>query len=162
MKKQPVKKVVKASLPEKSVWKPGRSVLIALLAVTVAFAVLCGVFGGLLIANRASENAENASFRYGKTKIKDYLTNFSAALVTGYDNIPGKEVKPTGVDEEAVKLYINSILLQSAKAVNGGKVSKTTALGYAEDEPCDPADMEAYYSEEEQKAFGVVGIEIAL
>jgi ASC-1-like (ASCH) protein len=37
-----------------------------------------------------------------------------------------------------------------------------TALGYAGGEPCDPADMEAYYSEEEQKAFGVVGIEIAL
>ena len=132
MKKQPVTKNVKASLPEKPVWKPARSVLIALLAVTVALALLCGVFGGLLIANRVSESKENASFRYDKAKIKDYLADLSAALVTGYDNIPGKEVKPTGVDEEAVKRYINSILLQSAKAVNGGKVSKTTALGYAD------------------------------
>ena len=36
-----------------------------------------------------------------------------------------------------------------------------TALGYGEGEPADPADMEAYYSKEEQEKYGVVGIEIA-
>ncbi|MBO7761592.1 MAG: RNA-binding protein [Clostridia bacterium] len=36
------------------------------------------------------------------------------------------------------------------------------ALGYPRGVTGDPADMEAYYSEEEQKAFGVVGIEISL
>lgn len=33
-------------------------------------------------------------------------------------------------------------------------------LGYAEDEPVDSKDMEAYYSKEEQDKYGVLGIEI--
>lgn len=33
-------------------------------------------------------------------------------------------------------------------------------LGYAEDEPSDSKDMEAYYSKEEQDKYGVLGIEI--
>lgn len=39
-----------------------------------------------------------------------------------------------------------------------------TACGYAEDEleTASPADMEAYYSKEEQSRFGVVGIQITL
>ena len=130
-RKQPVTGK-KAALPEKAVWKPTRSVLVALMAVTVALAILCGVFGGLLIARRAAEKAETASYRYDKIKIKEYLAGFSADMVTGYDNIPGKDVKPTGVDEAAVKEYINSLLLQNAKAVNSGKVSKTGVIGYAD------------------------------
>ena len=131
-RKQPVTGK-KAALPEKAVWKPTRSVLVALMATTVVLAILCGVFGGLLIADRVAEKAETTGFRYDKIKIKDYITNFSADMATGYDNIPGKDVKPTGVDEAAVKLYINSLLLQNAKAVNGGKVSKTGVIGYADE-----------------------------
>ena len=33
-------------------------------------------------------------------------------------------------------------------------------MGYAEDEPADSKDMEAYYSKEEQDKYGVLGIEI--
>ena len=33
-------------------------------------------------------------------------------------------------------------------------------LGYAEDEPAESKDMEAYYSKEEQDKYGVLGIEI--
>ncbi|MEE3343396.1 MAG: ASCH domain-containing protein [Bacilli bacterium] len=33
-------------------------------------------------------------------------------------------------------------------------------LGYAEDEIANPADMEAFYSKEEQDKYGVVGIKI--
>ena len=33
-------------------------------------------------------------------------------------------------------------------------------MGYAEDEPVEPKDMEAYYSKEEQDKYGVLGIEI--
>ena len=33
-------------------------------------------------------------------------------------------------------------------------------LGYAEDEPVESKDMEAYYSKEEQDKYGVLGIEI--
>ena len=33
-------------------------------------------------------------------------------------------------------------------------------LGYAEDEPEESKDMEAYYSKEEQDKYGVLGIEI--
>ena len=33
-------------------------------------------------------------------------------------------------------------------------------MGYAEDEPADFKDMEAYYSKEEQDKYGVLGIEI--
>lgn len=35
-----------------------------------------------------------------------------------------------------------------------------TRLGYTESESADPKDMEKYYPSEEQKMFGVVGIEI--
>lgn len=35
-----------------------------------------------------------------------------------------------------------------------------SALGYAENETADWKDMQQYYSAEEQKSFGVVGIEI--
>lgn len=33
-------------------------------------------------------------------------------------------------------------------------------MGYAEDEPSESKDMEAYYSKEEQDKYGVLGIEI--
>ena len=33
-------------------------------------------------------------------------------------------------------------------------------MGYAEDEPAESKDMEAYYSKEEQDKYGVLGIEI--
>ena len=33
-------------------------------------------------------------------------------------------------------------------------------LGYAEDEPSESKDMEAYYSKEEQNKYGVLGIKI--
>lgn len=36
------------------------------------------------------------------------------------------------------------------------------SLGYSEDEYCDPKDMEQYYSIDEQKRYGVVGIQIKL
>ena len=36
------------------------------------------------------------------------------------------------------------------------------ALGYADGEPADPRDMERYYSPDEQKKYGVVGIGIRL
>ena len=35
-----------------------------------------------------------------------------------------------------------------------------TSLGYGEEEPADPADMEQYYPQEETERYGVVGIEI--
>ena len=34
------------------------------------------------------------------------------------------------------------------------------AMGYKEDEEANPNDMEEYYSKEEQKKYGVLGIEI--
>ena len=37
-----------------------------------------------------------------------------------------------------------------------------TALGYAPDEPADPADMYAYYTPEQEKRYGVVAIGIEL
>lgn len=37
-----------------------------------------------------------------------------------------------------------------------------TRLGYSKDEKPDPKDMEKYYTPEEQKLYGVVGIEIKL
>ena len=36
------------------------------------------------------------------------------------------------------------------------------SLGYDENEEASPTDMEKYYSKEEQKLYGVVGIEIKL
>ena len=36
------------------------------------------------------------------------------------------------------------------------------SLGYSKDEDANPEDMEKYYSKEEQKKYGVVGIEIQL
>ena len=36
------------------------------------------------------------------------------------------------------------------------------SLGYKENEKVNPKDMEKYYSKEEQKLYGVVGIEIEL
>ncbi len=36
------------------------------------------------------------------------------------------------------------------------------SLGYADGEPADPQDMEKYYSPDEQKKYGVVGIGIRL
>lgn len=133
MKKQKPVTGKRAALPEQAIWKPKRSVLVALLAVAVALAILCSVFGALLIAERVSENGKNETFRYDKTKIKNYIANFSAEMVTGYDNIPGKDVKPTGIDEAAVKAYIDSVLLENAKAVNGGRVSKSAVVGYADE-----------------------------
>ena len=35
-----------------------------------------------------------------------------------------------------------------------------TKLGYLENEPAHPSDMEQYYSQQEQSNYGVVGIEI--
>lgn len=130
-KKKPVTQK-KAALPPKLVWKPSRSVLVALVALAVVFALLCGVFGALLIARRVEEKAETASYPYHKTNIKDYIADFSAAMVTGYNSIPGKHMKLTDLDEAAVKQYINSLLLENAAAVNGGKVSKTGTVGYAD------------------------------
>ena len=34
------------------------------------------------------------------------------------------------------------------------------SMGYKEDEIADPKDMEEYYSKEEQKKYGVLGIEV--
>ena len=34
------------------------------------------------------------------------------------------------------------------------------SMGYGEDDVADPKDMEKYYSKEEQKKYGVLGIEI--
>ena len=34
------------------------------------------------------------------------------------------------------------------------------SMGYKEDEPVDPKDMEKYYSKEEQEKYGVLGIEV--
>lgn len=34
------------------------------------------------------------------------------------------------------------------------------SMGYGEDDVADPKDMEEYYSKEEQKKYGVLGIEI--
>ena len=36
------------------------------------------------------------------------------------------------------------------------------SLGYKVDEEANPSDMEEYYSKEEQKQYGVLGIEISL
>lgn len=36
------------------------------------------------------------------------------------------------------------------------------SMGYDKDEVADPCDMELYYSKEDQKKYGVVGIEICL
>ena len=130
-KKQPTV-TKKAALPPKEPWAPRRSLLVILFAVAIAFAVLSGVFGGLLIGYAAADRAETAGFRYDKTKISDYIENFSAALVTGKTDIPGKDVKPTGVDEKSVKAYINGILLDNATAANGEKTEKHKEIGYAD------------------------------
>lgn len=37
-----------------------------------------------------------------------------------------------------------------------------TLLGYREDEKASPSDMKKFYSEEQQKKYGVLGIEIKL
>ena len=42
-----------------------------------------------------------------------------------------------------------------------GKIPPAS-LGYGETDTPDPADMEAYYTKEEQAKYGVVGIEIVL
>ncbi len=116
----------------KEPWVPKRSLLITLLCITIVFAILSGLFGGYLLKAHLDEKAENATFDYEKIKITDYIPGFSAAMVTGKTDIPGKDVKPTGVDETSVKKYINSVLLQNATPADGGKINKNKPVGYAD------------------------------
>ena len=116
----------------KEPWAPKRSTLVTLLCFTLVFAILSGLFGAYLIKDYFDEKAESATFNYEKIDISDYVPGFSSAMVSGLKDIPGKDVKPTDVDADSVKKYINSVLLENATAVNGGKANKTKPVGYAD------------------------------
>ncbi len=132
MNQKQTKQNQKTTLPPGAPWVPSRTLLTILAAVAVALALVSGVFAGLLARYRVLDTEENASFRYTKTDITDYIESFSAAMVTGRNDVPGKDAKPVAVDDETVKKYINDILLDRAASTATGKLNKTAAVDYAD------------------------------
>ena len=132
MNQKQTKQNQKTTLPLGAPWVPSRTLLTILLAVAVVLALISGVFGGLLARYAVLDKGESTPFRYTKTDITDYVADFSATLVTGKTDVPGKDVKPTAVDDETVKKYINDILLDKAASTATGKLNKTAAVDYAD------------------------------